>query len=177
MPSKRKLIIIVTRPPYFFLIYILRQTKLTKTAYSSRPFIAGSSGPYIKWRKAPFRRSTCFPRHSNLLFNGITRRGSHEDLYASQCISSGVAWTVWKGPSVACTSLVPYNDITSARNVNSELPVYYLKAKQGYTVRKTEKDKWICYISAGMKFRNKTFRYSIPAYTCPFRALCWADTT
>jgi hypothetical protein len=37
-----------------------------------------------------------------------------------------------------------------------------------------ENDKWIQYIliNAGMKFRNKKkFRYSIPAYTGPFRAL------
>jgi hypothetical protein len=37
-----------------------------------------------------------------------------------------------------------------------------------------EKDKWIYYIllSAGTKFGNKSkFRYNIPAYTGPFRAL------
>jgi hypothetical protein len=33
--------------------------------------------------------------------------------------------------------------ITGARNENLEVPVYFLKAKQGYTVRKMEKDKWI----------------------------------
>jgi hypothetical protein len=31
----------------------------------------------------------------------------------------------------------------NARNGNLEVPVYFLKAKQGYTLRKTEKDKWI----------------------------------
>jgi hypothetical protein len=54
------------------------------------------------------------------------------------------------------------------------MPVDFLKAKQGYTARKTDKDKWIglYYISADMKFRNKNkFRYGIPAFTGPFRAL------
>jgi hypothetical protein len=52
--------------------------------------------------------------------------------------------------------------------------VYVLKAKQGYTVRKIEKYEWIwcLLVSAGMKFSNrKNFRYGIPAYTGPFRAL------
>jgi hypothetical protein len=31
----------------------------------------------------------------------------------------------------------------SAGNGNLEVPVYLLKAKQGYTVRKNGKDKWI----------------------------------
>jgi hypothetical protein len=30
---------------------------------------------------------------------------------------------------------------TSARNINLEAPAYFLKAKQGYTVRKMRKDK------------------------------------
>jgi hypothetical protein len=49
--------------------------------------------------------------------------------------------------------------------------VYVLKTKQGYAVRKIEKDEWIwcLLVSAGMKFSN--FRYGIPAYTGPFRAL------
>jgi hypothetical protein len=33
-------------------------------------------------------------------------------------------------------------DIYSARNGNVEVPIYFLKAKQGYTVRKMETDKW-----------------------------------
>jgi hypothetical protein len=43
--------------------------------------------------------------------------------------------------------------------------VYFLKAKQVYTVRKMEKDKWIYYIfvSAGMEFGNKFLR-GIPAH-------------
>jgi hypothetical protein len=52
--------------------------------------------------------------------------------------------------------------------------IYFLKAKQGYTVRKMEKDKWVLYIliSAGMKFRNKKkFQYDITACTGPFLAL------
>jgi hypothetical protein len=32
---------------------------------------------------------------------------------------------------------------SSARNGNLEVPVYFLKAKQGYTTRKIGKDKWI----------------------------------
>jgi hypothetical protein len=32
---------------------------------------------------------------------------------------------------------------TSGRNGNSEVPVYFLKEKQGCTVRKIEKGKWI----------------------------------
>jgi hypothetical protein len=42
--------------------------------------------------------------------------------------------------------MVPYNvhlHVSSARNRNLEEPVDFLKAKQGYTVRKMEKDKWI----------------------------------
>jgi hypothetical protein len=49
----------------------------------------------------------------------------------------------------------------------TEVPVYFLKMKQGYTVRIMETDKWIRYIliSAGMKFRNrKKFRYGTPAH-------------
>jgi hypothetical protein len=51
---------------------------------------------------------------------------------------------------------------------NIYVPEYFLKAKQGYSVRGIERDKWIDYIlvSAGMKFRNKKkFRYGIPSYT------------
>jgi hypothetical protein len=46
---------------------------------------------------------------------------------------------------------------SSARNGNLEVAVYFLKAKQGYTVRKVEKGKWIQYImiSAGLKLRDK----------------------
>jgi hypothetical protein len=49
-----------------------------------------------------------------------------------------------------------------------------LKGKQGYTVRKMEKNiSGYILVSAGIKFGNKKkFRYSIPAYTSPFRALC-----
>jgi hypothetical protein len=51
--------------------------------------------------------------------------------------------------------VIPY----SARNGNLEVPVYFLKAKQGYTVRKMDID------GAGMKFRNKKkFRYGIPVH-------------
>jgi hypothetical protein len=44
--------------------------------------------------------------------------------------------------------------------------------------KKMEKDKWKYYtlLRAGMKFRNKKkFRYDIPAYTGPFRALHVVD--
>jgi hypothetical protein len=54
------------------------------------------------------------------------------------------------------------------------MPVYLLKARQGYTVTKTEKGKCTCYISinAGMKFRNKKkFRNGILIYSSSFRAL------
>jgi hypothetical protein len=49
--------------------------------------------------------------------------------------------------------------------------VYFSKAKQGHTIKKVEKGKWIWYIviSAGMKFRNKKeFQYGILAYISPF---------
>jgi hypothetical protein len=51
---------------------------------------------------------------------------------------------------------------------------YFLKSKQGYTVRKMKNCKWTKYIliSAGKKSRNKMkFRYDIPAYTGPIREL------
>jgi hypothetical protein len=57
------------------------------------------------------------------------------------------------------------------------VPVYFLKAKQGYTVREMEKDIYVrpyssMLISSGTKFRNKKkFQYGMPAYTGPFRAL------
>jgi hypothetical protein len=33
--------------------------------------------------------------------------------------------------------------MTSVRNGNLEVPAYFLKARQRYTIRKMEKDKWI----------------------------------
>jgi hypothetical protein len=63
---------------------------------------------------------------------------------------------------------------TSARNGVSEVPLCFLKAKQGYTVRKMEADKWIWYtlVSTGMNFRSKNkFRYGIPVFAAPFPAL------
>jgi hypothetical protein len=36
--------------------------------------------------------------------------------------------------------------MATARNGNLELPVYFLKAKERYTVRQTEEEKWIYYI-------------------------------
>jgi hypothetical protein len=44
----------------------------------------------------------------------------------------------------------------SVLNRNSEVPVYFLKTKQGYAVRNIKRDKWIYYIliSAGIKFRQ-----------------------
>jgi hypothetical protein len=57
--------------------------------------------------------------------------------------------------------------VSSAQNGNLEVPVCFLKVKQGYTIRKMEEDKWIYYvfISAGMKFSNKKkFLYGIPAH-------------
>jgi hypothetical protein len=36
-----------------------------------------------------------------------------------------------------------YTYTQSAGNGNLEVPVYSLKAKQGYTVRKMETDKWL----------------------------------
>jgi hypothetical protein len=32
---------------------------------------------------------------------------------------------------------------TSAESGNFEVPVYFLKAKQGYTIKKMGKDKWM----------------------------------
>jgi hypothetical protein len=52
--------------------------------------------------------------------------------------------------------------------------LYLLKAKQENAFRNMERYKWIYYIlvSAGVKFRNrKKFRFGIPVYTGPFRAL------
>jgi hypothetical protein len=67
------------------------------------------------------------------------------------------------------------SDSGSARNGNLEVPVYVIKAKQGYTVRKMEENiNGYSFIlrSAGMKFRKKMkFRYGMPAYTGPFQAL------
>jgi hypothetical protein len=37
----------------------------------------------------------------------------------------------------------------SARYRNLEVPVFFLDTKQGYTVKKTEKDKWIWYVLTG----------------------------
>jgi hypothetical protein len=54
-----------------------------------------------------------------------------------------------------------------------EVPVYFLKAKQGYTVRKMETDKWTycIMISEHIKFSNKKkFWYGMTAYTDPFLA-------
>jgi hypothetical protein len=36
--------------------------------------------------------------------------------------------------------------VTSARNGNLKVPIYFLKARQGYIVRKMEKDKGLQYI-------------------------------
>jgi hypothetical protein len=71
---------------------------------------------------------------------------------------------------------------TSARNGNSEVPVHKLKAKQGYTVRKMEKDKMdtvYLHICARMKFRNKKkFQYDIPAYisSTVLKLFSWSTT-
>jgi hypothetical protein len=47
----------------------------------------------------------------------------------------------------------------------------FLKAKQGYTVRKHGK-RQMDVVSSSMKFRNeKKFRYGIPPYTVPFQVL------
>jgi hypothetical protein len=57
---------------------------------------------------------------------------------------------------------------TRARNGNLEVPVYFLKGKQGHTVRKYKKIyKRMQYKLArsGMKFRNKKkFRYAISVH-------------
>jgi hypothetical protein len=58
--------------------------------------------------------------------------------------------------------------VHSARKCNLEVPVYFLKAKQEYTVRKMKKKingSSHIPISAGIKFRNKKkFWYGIPAH-------------
>jgi hypothetical protein len=60
--------------------------------------------------------------------------------------------------------------ISSTQNGNLEVPVFFLKAKQGYNIRKIGKYKWIQYIliSAGMKFRNKKKFQHIPAHFEPW---------
>jgi hypothetical protein len=45
------------------------------------------------------------------------------------------------------------------------MPAYFLKSKQGYTVRKMEK------INGYSRLYIDKFRYAIPAYTGQFRAL------
>jgi hypothetical protein len=82
----------------------------------------------------------------------------------------------------------------SARNGSLEIPAYFLKAKQGYTVTKLGKFKWIycsyiyiyiyiyvyIYIHACMYEIQEQkevlvlvlmFWYAIPAHTSPFRVL------
>jgi hypothetical protein len=73
--------------------------------------------------------------------------------------------------SILILKTIISNVTTSPRNGNPEEPVYFLKAKQGYTVSKFKKVIDYILISAGMIFRNRKFRYGIPAYTGPFRAL------
>jgi hypothetical protein len=63
----------------------------------------------------------------------------------------------------------------NARYGNLELPLYFLKAKQGYTARKKIKtiDGYSSLYSdnSSMKFSNKNkFRYGIPACTGQFLA-------
>jgi hypothetical protein len=60
--------------------------------------------------------------------------------------------------------------VTGARNENLELPVRFLKGKQGYSVRKMEKYKWIygIFIGVGTEVKNIKFRYGIPANTAYF---------
>jgi hypothetical protein len=58
--------------------------------------------------------------------------------------------------------------VPSARNGNLEVPVYFLKTKQGYTVRKNGETKMVMQyilVSAGVKFRTKRkFRYGVLAH-------------
>jgi hypothetical protein len=70
-----------------------------------------------------------------------------------------------------CTSFQRYGFSSSAEHGNLEVPAYFSKAKQGYTVIKMKKHKWIQYIliSASLKFWNKKkFQYGILVYTSPF---------
>jgi hypothetical protein len=53
-------------------------------------------------------------------------------------------------------------------NGNLEVKVRFLKAKQGYTPRKIEKDKWN---TVYYKSRYEIQEQTVPAYTGPFRAL------
>jgi hypothetical protein len=74
---------------------------------------------------------------------------------------------VWSTPVLLRKAISSSNPLSSARNGNLKVPLDCLRAKQGYIVRKIEKDKWLYYIlvSAGMKFRNKKkFRYGIPVH-------------
>jgi hypothetical protein len=58
--------------------------------------------------------------------------------------------------------------LTSGRNGHLEVPAFFLKLKQGYTERKMEK----VYIDkCRYEIQEKKFRYGIPAFTGPFRAI------
>jgi hypothetical protein len=59
------------------------------------------------------------------------RRGSNPDRPVVQFLVRH--YTAWATPA-------PLVDIYRAQNINLQVPVYFLKAKQGYTVRKVEKD-------------------------------------
>jgi hypothetical protein len=69
--------------------------------------------------------------------------------------------------------------LCSARNKNLEVPVYFLKEKQGYTVRKMErKINGLMYIDkCCYEIQEKKFGYSIPAYAGQFRALSLCQQT
>jgi hypothetical protein len=88
-----------------------------------------------------------------------------------QCTFDVMALTLATYNSTQRIIILP---IVSARNGNLEMPAHFVKVKQEYYVRKMEKiNGYFILIIAGMKFRNKKqFRYGVPAYTGPLRALC-----
>jgi hypothetical protein len=52
------------------------------------------------------------------------------------------------------------------------MPVYFVKRKKGYSVRKMEKKNGFCIaVLTGVSRNKEKLRYGIPAYTGPFRAL------
>jgi hypothetical protein len=105
-------------------------------------------------------------------------RVSHFPNLCAKC-SCGIYFTLrFKALTNACYKVSWNNQRTSARNGNLEVPVHFLKAKQGHTVRKTEKDKWISY-SICWQVIIINSRYSWPEHRSSTkqrqRTLFWAN--
>jgi uncharacterized membrane-anchored protein YitT (DUF2179 family) len=65
--------------------------------------------------------------------------------------------------------------VSSARNGNLEVPVYVLKAKQGYTVRKMEKYIWMVVYIDKCRYEIQEQKEVPVWYTGPFRELLVSD--